>query len=251
MTLGTALEKFRDVIAKLRDPNGGCPWDLEQTHETLKPYIIEETYEVIDAIDNNRGKLCEELGDVLLQVVLHAQLANEAKQFDLEQVIKQVTEKIVSRHPHVFGDVVAKSSAEVLKNWEQIKKSEKKGKESVLDSIPRAMPALLRAQRMGEKAARLGFDWNDTEGVKAKIQEELAEFLAEPPNSPQAQEEFGDLLFALAQFARKSNYNSEDLLAKACDKFAARFKRLEKRAGERMKDMSLDELESIWQELKD
>ena len=242
-----ALEHFESIIAKLRDPIGGCPWDLEQTHETLKQYLIEECYEVIDAIDSGSASdLQEELGDVLLQVVLHSQLAKESKNFDLNDVIQGISKKIVDRHPHVFGEVSAKNSTEVLRNWEQIKKSERSAKTSMLASIPRHLPALQKAQRFGEKVSRVGFDWPDATGAKAKVEEEVQEFLATSGNSPSAKEELGDLLFSLAQVARKLGLNAEEALQDSCNKFSNRFSYIEEKAGEKLGDLSLDELEELW-----
>lgn len=246
--VGETFEKLVAVIAKLRDPNGGCPWDLEQTHESLKPYIIEECYEVIDAIDNNRAKLSEELGDVLLQVVLHAQVSKDNGAFNIEEIIEVLTAKLIKRHPHVFADVAVNSTKEVLENWEKIKKSEKKKDESVLDSVPKHLPALLKAQRMGEKAARLGFDWNDGTAVKEKIREEIEEFIAS--EGKESKEEFGDLLFALTQLARKVGIDSEDSLSQTCNKFADRFRYMEQRSEGKLKELSLAQQEELWQEAK-
>ncbi len=242
--------KFKEIIARLRNPDGGCPWDLEQTHESLKPFLLEECYEVIEAIDTNPDKLGDELGDLLLQVFLHCQIASESGKFDLETVIKGVSTKMVSRHPHVFGDVVAKTAAEVKENWERIKKKDLSSKESVLDSVPNPLPALAKAHRMGEKAAALGFDWKQADDVKDKIKEEVLEFLETSPKSKEADEEFGDLLFALAQYARKSGINAEDSLNKACRKFKGRFKKVEARAGDEIKETALEVLEEYWQESK-
>ncbi len=249
---GETFEKLVSVIAKLRDPNGGCPWDLEQTHESLKPYLIEECYEMLEAIDKGPSTLREELGDVLLQVVLHAQVAKDNNTFTIDQVIETLTAKLIKRHPHVFGDTAVSSTKEVLENWEQIKKGEKSGKEGVLDSVPKQLPSLLRAQRMGEKAARVGFDWPDSRSVIDKIKEEIGEFEKASPN--QRLEEFGDLLFALAQYARKLGLDSEIGLAQACDKFKRRFDAMEeyakKKTGGDLKALSLKEQEQLWTEIK-
>ncbi len=242
--------KFKDIIAKLRDPNGGCPWDLKQTHESLKPYLLEEVYEVLEAIDTKPDKICEELGDVLLQVFLHSQIASESKNFDITDVIKAISDKIVERHPHVFGSVIVKTAEEVKENWEKIKNKDLNKSESILDSVPAPLPALAKAQRMGEKAAVVGFDWKEAKDVISKIQEEIEEFHAEKKGSKEATEEFGDLLFALTQFARKSGINAEDALNQSCYKFKERFKKVEKMAGPKIKDMSLDKLEELWQSVK-
>ncbi|RIL11500.1 MAG: nucleoside triphosphate pyrophosphohydrolase [Proteobacteria bacterium] len=242
-----------EIIAKLRDPQGGCPWDLEQTHQSLKPYVIEEAYEVVEAIDESPQSLSSELGDLLIQVLLHAQIASEAGNFDIGTVIEKVSEKLIYRHPHVFGDMKVEGSGEVLKNWEQLKQKQKGPDESVLDGVPRAMPALLRAQRIGEKAARIGFDWHDIKGVSDKVFEEIAEFLEKasgPKIEKDAEEEFGDLMFALTQWARKQGLNSEDLLNQASNKFTARFKYMEKVSAKPLKELSAEELEELWQRAK-
>jgi MazG family protein len=248
------FQELVDVIALLRDPVKGCPWDLEQTHASLKPYMIEEAYEAIDAIDNNPSKLSEELGDVLLQVVLHSQVGKDAGTFDISDVVDGLTNKLIARHPHIFGDTQVSSSKEVLKNWEEIKKKSLKEGASILDGVPRSMPGLLRAQRLGEKAARVGFDWSDIEGVKQKVIEEINEFveasLRHGDGSERMQEEFGDVLFSLAQLARKSGLNGEDILAKANDKFTARFKEMEKIAGGELKGLSTEKLEDLWDQAK-
>lgn len=245
-----AFIKFRDIIAKLRNPVGGCPWDIEQTHESLKPFLLEETYEVLEAIDSNNGALRGELGDVLLQIFLHSQIASETKSFDIADVIEGISTKIVARHPHVFGDTVANTAKEVKENWERIKKKDLKENESVLDSVPKALPACARAQRLGEKAAAIGFDWEKSADVKEKVREEVSEYLETSSKSKQATEEFGDLLFSLVQFARKEGINAEEALSVACRKFQTRFRKVEIEAGSRMRDMSLEELETLWQKAK-
>ena len=260
-TPGQLFEELLSIMARLRNPNGGCPWDLEQNHTTLKPYVIEEAYEVVDAIDNKPAKIPEELGDLLLQVVFHAQLGHEAKTFDISTVLATICEKLVRRHPHVFGDVKVDGAAQVLKNWEQIKQTEKEADKSILDGVPKSLPALMRAQRLGEKAARIGFDWQNTKGVKAKVFEEIREFLDEMEGSSdhgkqqnempeKAKEELGDILFALAQWSRKAGLNSEEILAAACDKFFGRFHKMERLAEKPLKDMTVDELEALWCKIK-
>jgi tetrapyrrole methylase family protein/MazG family protein len=242
--------KFREIIARLRNPNGGCPWDIKQTHKSLKPFLLEECYEALEAIDSNPGALCGELGDVLLQIFLHAQIASETKNFDIGDVVEQISTKIVSRHPHVFGDVKAGSAEEVKQTWEQNKKKSLKADQSVLDSIPKSLPGCARAFRLGEKAAALGFDWPDSNAVKGKIEEELGEFLAASKGSDNHTEELGDLLFAIVQYARKEGINAEDALAQACSKFQERFRKVEIMAGEGIKSMSLEQLEELWKEAK-
>lgn len=259
-TNGQLFEDLVKIMAQLRNPKGGCPWDLEQSHKSLKPYVIEEAYEVVDAIEYTPEKLPEELGDLLLQVVFHAQLGAEAKSFDIADVIKAICEKLIRRHPHVFGETKVENASEVLKNWEQIKKTENKAAKSVLDGVPRSMPALQRAQRLGEKAARIGFDWQDLNGVSDKVFEEIKEFLDEQDKcakakketalSPEAREEFGDLLFALSQWARKAGLNPEELLSQANDKFHSRFRRMEECAAKPLKEHSTEELENLWNQIK-
>lgn len=247
------IDKLLAVVAKLRDPDGGCPWDLEQTHATLKQYLIEETYEVIEAIDHEPHKLREELGDVLLQVVLHSQIASEAGSFDFNNVTEAISVKLIKRHPHVFGDTAVKDSSQVLENWERIKQKELSGNQSILDGVPRSMPALLRAQRTSEKAARVGFDWEHIAAVREKIAEEIQEFVAALESGPQSVEaklEFGDLLFSLVQLGRKLEYDCEDLLHLATTKFTQRFKRMEQRAPRPLKDLTVKELDDLWEQVK-
>ncbi len=242
--------KFRDIIARLRDPNGGCPWDLKQTHESLKPFLLEECYETLEAIDSNPEALCGELGDILLQIFLHAQIASEAKKFNIGDIIETVSTKMVSRHPHVFGSDKAGTAEEVKETWEQNKKKKLNADESVLDSVPKSLPSCARAFRLGEKAAALGFDWEKSADVKGKIEEEVKEFLIAPKGSKNHKEELGDLLFAVVQYARKEGINAEDALSQACSKFQDRFRKVEIKAGNRIKEMSLQELEQLWQEAK-
>lgn len=242
------------IVARLRDPNGGCPWDLEQTHESLRQYMIEEAYEAIEAIEHEPSKLHDELGDVLLQVVLHSQIASEAKTFTIEDVIRSVSDKMIRRHPHVFGEVKADTSDQVLKNWETIKQKELAAGKSILDGVPRGMPALLRAQRVGDKAARVGFEWHRVEDVRDKVLEEVGEFLeqclAKEADQAKVADEFGDILFSLTQLARRMNLDSEDLLHRATEKFSRRFKKVEARATPSMREFTLDQLDALWNEVK-
>jgi len=251
-TLSDSLHELVRIVAKLRDPNGGCPWDLEQTHDSLTPYVIEEAYEVVDAVKLDRPKLKDELGDLLLQVVLHAQIASEEKTFSLEDVIQGISKKLVYRHPHVFGEKKVAGTKEVLENWEQLKQKELPKDKSILDGVPRSMPALLRAQRLGDKAARVGFDWKSADDVLPKVAEELKEIAEASPSDSKAQdEEFGDLLFVLVQWARKSNKNAEEILSAANDKFTRRFKEMERsifthHGEKRLNELSLEQLEELW-----
>jgi MazG family protein len=267
--IAAAFTHFVEVIAALRHPQSGCPWDLEQTHRSLRPYLIEESYEVLEAIESgDDSELALELGDVLLQVVLHAQIARERSAFDIEQVIRGVCDKMIRRHPHVFGETTVKNSAEVLKNWEQIKlseggKSTKEGVSPALQGVPAALPALLRAQRLGEKASKHHFDWSSTEEVWKKVYEELRELEAELPaasadNSSiheseakkRATHELGDLLFALCQTARFLGINAEDALREGCDRFTTRFTTMEQLLTRPLEELNGEELEAAWQEAK-
>ena len=250
---GQAFARLTQIIKQLRDPEKGCPWDKEQTHQSLKPYIIEESYEAIDAIDKgDPAELCAELGDVLLQVVLHAQVASDsgAKAFNAEDICNVLSEKLIRRHPHVFGEEVAETSNAVLKNWEKIKATERNKKGGALAGIPSQLPGLLKAQRLGEKTARLGFDWTDSEGVTAKIIEELAEIQATTQSSPEREEEFGDLLFTLVQWSRHQKIDAEEAMRKACAKFINRFTSMEELSERPLSEMSMEEKENLWQKVK-
>jgi len=251
---GELFEELVSIVAQLRDPKSGCPWDLQQTHQSLKPYLIEECYEAVDAIKNAPDKLHEELGDVLLQVVLHAQLAKEAGDFEISRVIECISNKLINRHPHVFADTKVKGTDDVLRNWEEIKRQENKPDVGMLESIPKSLPALHRAQRIGEKVARVGFDWDTPEEVASKVSEEVNEFLESSRQGAQerlhCEEEFGDLLFTVVQLARKMGFNAEDLLNRANSKFSRRFGEMERLAGRPLKDLARDDLEKLWQEVK-
>jgi len=253
LKLGELFEELAAIIAKLRDPNGGCPWDLEQTHQSLKPYLIEESYEVLDAIDNAPDKLSEELGDVLLQVMLHSQIGADEKRFCVADVLEILSKKLIKRHPHVFGKTQVKDTSQVLENWEKIKRKELKQDESMLGGIPSGLPALLKAQRIGAKVARVGFDWPDAEGVREKIKEELVEFLEaskKENDKDKISEEFGDLLFTIAQLGRVLGLDSETILNQANAKFCTRFKAMEKIAGPGLKDLGREKLEGLWVRVK-
>ena len=258
-----AIDDLLATMAKLRDPDGGCPWDLEQDFATIKPYTIEEAYEIADAID--RGDLDDlrgELGDLLLQVVYHAQMASEEGAFAFEDVARAINDKMIVRHPHVFGDAAVRSAAAQTDAWERQKareraeKAAKQGREpSVLDDVPLALPALMRAEKLGKRAARAGFDWPDTAGVLAKLREEIAEIegaLAEG-DSVEIQEEVGDLLFAAAQLARKAGVDAEESLRLANRKFAGRFQAMEAAAraeGTDLRAEDMQRLEARWQAAK-
>jgi len=241
------------ITARLRAP-GGCPWDREQTPASLTPYMLEEAYEAVDAIERgDAADTVEELGDVLLQVVLHSQLAEEEGRFTLADVAAEVNAKLVRRHPHVFGDVSVSNSSEVLRNWESIKRIEKGEKRtSVLDGVPQALPALLLAQTIGRKAAKVGFDWPDVAGTLDKVREEIDE-IAAAANEEERREEVGDLLFALTSVCRHLGVDAEQSLRAATRKFETRFRHVETLAracGLDLSALDIDALEALWQEAK-
>ena len=250
---------FKDlmkVMEKLRSPEG-CPWDRKQTHESLLPYLLEETYEVIDAVKKGKDEdLREELGDLLLQVVFHSQIAKERGAFDVEDVVDSITKKLIHRHPHVFGDREDIRTAEdVNREWEKLKEKEGKKKESLLDGIPESMPALERAYKLQKRAAKVGFDWEEFEGIKEKLIEELSEIEEELKRGDRKkiEEEVGDFLFMAVNLARFLGVHPEIALRRANEKFERRFRYMERKAKERgkeLKEMSLDEMESLWQEAK-
>ena len=224
------FDRLCQIVAQLRAP-GGCPWDREQTHASILPQLIEEAYELVGAVQaNDTANLREELGDLLLHIVMHAEMAREAGTFDIHDVIAEVSEKLIRRHPHVFAESDAKDTGAVLKQWEAIKREEKKNThEHYLDSLPVALPALMRAQKAQKKAARVNFDWEHLKDVMAKVDEELAETKVAMANRDDAaiEDEIGDLLFAVVNLARKSGLDAEGTLQKATDKFVARFNRVE------------------------
>ncbi len=246
-----------EVIATLRGENG-CPWDREQTHTSLKSTLIEETYETVEAIDSAEpNKLKEELGDLLLNIMLQAQIAAENRDFDIYDVIDTLTEKLIRRHPHVFGDVNVENSDDVVKNWEAIKKEEagNEDRESILDGIPIALPSLLRGQKIQKRAARVGFDWDDIQDVISKVDEELAEVKESLKKNNQAEieMEIGDLLFAVVNLCRFVELQAEETLRKSNRKFIQRFKRMEKilkKQGKDISEQSLTTLDEIWEEVK-
>lgn len=248
----SSIDRLREIVAKLRAPDG-CPWDREQTHATLKPHLLEECYELIDAIDDQDDEaLLEELGDVLLQVVLHAQMASEEGRFHFDQIADRIADKLVLRHPHVFGDNKLATSDAVLRQWDSIKRSEKKERKSIADGIPRTLPALAKAQKVQTKVARVGFDWPEAQDVLAKIREEISELEA-AQNSSELSEELGDLLFSIVNFARKRSLDAEDLLQSATEKFTQRFRAVETLAAERgiqLSALALPELDRLWDEAK-
>lgn len=251
------------IMERLQEP-GGCPWDLEQTHQSLKPYLIEEAYEALEAIDSgDDALLTEELGDVLLQVVFHSTLARRTGRFTIDDVVRGVSAKMIRRHPHVFGEAEARTAADVLHNWEKVKSVERQGKTSAadkpagtLDGVPKELPALLRAHRIQEKAARVGFDWDDIGPVLDKIAEETAELkeAVAGGNKAHAQSELGDLLFTLVNVARFLDLNAEEALRETCARFQRRFSTIEKSAhaeGRHVQDLSLEEMDNRWNQAKE
>jgi len=250
------IDRLLAIMARLRDPERGCPWDREQNFATIAPYTIEEAYEVADAIE--RGDLAalkDELGDLLLQVVFHARIAEEAGEFAFEDVAAAIADKMVRRHPHVFGDADIRSVAAQNAAWEEHKAAERQASgmaASVLDGVALALPALLRAAKLGRRAARIGFDWPDAAAVLPKVAEEIGELEAEIASGagPRLEEEMGDLLFAVANLARKLDLDPETALRRATAKFERRFRRLERLAAERGLGPDLNALEALWQEVK-
>lgn len=247
------LQKLREIVARLRAPDG-CAWDREQTNASLLPALLEEAYEVAGAIRaRDDANLREELGDLLLLIIMHSQIASEENRFALDDVAREISEKLVRRHPHVFGDSSARGSEQVLKQWEAIKRTEKKG--DYLASLPTALPALMRAQKAQKKAARVNFDWHDLAEVIAKIDEELAETKEAVASGDEEKiaDEIGDLLFAAVNLARKQKLEAEGLLQAATDKFIARFNEMENRLrdrGGKLGEADLKELDTIWNEIK-
>lgn len=261
-----AGKPFEDLVAlqaRLRAPNG-CPWDREQTHDSLRTYLLEETHEVLEALEEgDDGRLADELGDLLLQIVFHAQIASEEGRFEIGEVIQHIHQKMVRRHPHVFGSARARTAAHVLKNWEQLKQEERRaaGKQaarpaSLLDGVSRTQPALLEALQLTRRASRIGFDWDDVEGILEKLEEETAELRAALGSSDRVhrEEEVGDLLFVAANLARFLEIDPELALKRASRKFSARFRQMEQQAAQqrrRLAEMGKDDLEALWEAAKD
>lgn len=255
--VGDLFAELVKIMEQLRAEKG-CPWDRAQTHESLKPFLIEEAYEVLEAMEaKDQGKFQEELGDLLFQIIFHTQISKEQGQFTMEQLLEKITEKMIRRHPHVFSDALVADAQEVLFNWEEIKRREKGDKRtgSALDGIPRDLPSLLRAHRLQDRASRLGFDWPDVEGAYAKAEEEMGELrsaLHEGERS-RMEEELGDLLFSLVNIARFIEVNPEEALRKAIGRFIQRFHHIEesfKQQGREIQKGDLEEMERLWQEAK-
>ncbi|MGL4958870.1 MAG: nucleoside triphosphate pyrophosphohydrolase [Plesiomonas sp.] len=265
MKMSEPMNTLLNIMQQLRDPQTGCPWDRKQTFETLVPHTLEETYEVIDAIErNDTADLKSELGDMLFQVVFYAQIAKEQGLFDFGDVCNEISDKLYRRHPHVFGDTqldanAGDATAEVLRNWESIKQNERteKAQTSVLDDIPKAQPALMRAYKMQQRCATVGFDWDTLGPVVEKVHEEIEEVLAEAcqveKNEVKLAEEIGDLLFATVNLSRHLGHKPELALRQASDKFERRFRQIEEAIaaqGRQMQDASLAEMEALWQAIK-
>ena len=274
MTPSREIDRLLEIMAALRTPNTGCPWDLEQTFETIVPYTIEEAYEVAEAIRRaDDEELCDELGDLLLQVVFHARMAQEAEKFAFGDVVHAITKKMIRRHPHVFGDESARTAGMSKAMWESIKAEEKQEKaerkrlngasdgasyaESLLDDVPHALPALMRAVKLQKRASTVGFDWNNVHSVIDKLHEELreveSELAREPQNKEWLEDEIGDLLFVIANLARHLDIDPESALRGTNDKFCRRFHYIEQALASSDKscaDASLEEMETLWQEAK-
>jgi tetrapyrrole methylase family protein/MazG family protein len=249
------FDEFVELIAALRAPDG-CPWDREQTHRSIAKNVVEEAYETVHAIESDDiAGLREELGDVLLQVVLQSQIAADEGEFTIDDVIAEINAKIVRRHPHVFGDTIAGTPSEVIATWDKIKVAEKAAKgKGVLGDVPHALPALMLAQMISRKAVGAGFEWETLDGVWAKVHEELDELKATEPGSPEAADEIGDLLFTIVNLARKQGIDAETSLRGTCDKFRGRWESMEHDAGESGRDISeltLDEQEELWRRAKE
>jgi MazG family protein len=246
--LADEFMKFVNIVRRLRKE---CPWDREQTHESLRRCLLEESYEVLESIDNNdMEELKKELGDLMLQVVFHGIMAEEAKSFDLTGILSKETEKLINRHPHIFGDVKVKNAEEVKTNWENLKKKE--GRKSVLDGIPKEMPALFRAFRVQEKASKVGFDWKEHKPVYEKILEEVSELktnIESNASFEKIEDEFGDVFFSIVNYARFLKVNPEDALRKTIEKFIYRFRKIEEYAENNklvLENMTLEEMDEIW-----
>ena len=241
-----------DIIARLRAP-GGCPWDRKQTHTSLRENLLAECYEVLEALDEgNSGRLCDELGDLLMQIVLHAQIAAEAGEFKLGDVISSINTKLIHRHPHIFGSVEVRDAEEVALNWEALKKEEREDDTSILDSVPRQMPALGYSHEIQRRVVQVGFDWENIEGVIDKLTEEVSELKQADSQELKAQE-FGDLLFTLVNIARRLGVDSEAALREANRRFYRRFAYMEevcRQRGVNFGDLSFDEQNSLWEEAK-
>jgi tetrapyrrole methylase family protein/MazG family protein len=247
-----SFSELKSIIARLRSP-GGCPWDKQQTHISLRPYLIEESYEVLQALDDGAPpKLCEELGDLLLQIMLHAQISAEEGQFTIDNVVQGLNTKLIYRHPHVFGNAEAKDAVEVRHNWEALKNAERDGQESILSGVPRSMPALSYSYSLQRRVAAVGFDWEKTEDILEKLAEEVAEII-EAPGKEEKAREFGDLLFVLVNIARRLDIDLETSLSGANKRFFERFSCMEqlcRKRGVSFASLSFAEKNVLWEEAK-
>lgn len=247
------LHELIETVRILRSENG-CKWDREQTHQSLRPNMLEEAYEAVDAIDNNDMKhLKEELGDVLLQVVLHAQIADDEKAFNIEDVAKEINEKLIRRHPHVFGNVEVNSTQEILDNWEAIKKEEKNHRTSIMDGISKSQSALMSAQKISKKAVKVGFEWDSEKTLYDCVFSEFKEFqeACSTSNQEHMEEEMGDILFAVVNLARWNKLDAEQALLKANKKFIKRFKMMEELATKPLEEYSFEEFDALWNQAKE
>ncbi len=243
------LERLIEIIEILRSENG-CKWDREQTHSSLKSNMIEEAYEAVDAIDDNDyPHIREELGDVLLQVVLHSQIAKESNIFDIEDVAKGISEKLIHRHPHVFGNVKVNSTEDILNNWEKIKKEEKKHRKSLMDGVSKSQAALMSAQKISKKAVKAGFEWPDENSLYDCINSEFQEFKS-AKTKEEKEEELGDILFGIVNLARWHKIDAEQALLKANKKFMKRFRIMEENASKCLEELSLEEWDELWKQAK-
>ncbi len=243
------LEKLIEIISILRSENG-CKWDREQTHATLKRNMLEEAYEAVEAIDeNNIEHLKEELGDVLLQVVLHSQIAKEYNEFTIEDVAKQISDKLIHRHPHVFGNIKVQSTDEILDNWEKLKKEEKPERTSIMDGITKGQSALMSAQKISKKAVKVGFEWPDENSLYDCVISEIKEF-QEAKTQENKEEELGDILFAIVNLARWNKIEAESALLKSNKKFINRFKAMEQNATKKLENLTLEEWDKLWKQAK-
>ena len=246
------LEKLVDIIVVLRSENG-CPWDREQTHKTLRPNMLEEAYEAVDAIDDGDiNKLREELGDVLLQVVLHAQIAKDNNEFDIEDVAKELSDKLIHRHPHVFGNAHVDSANDVVVNWDKLKQEEKTYRKSILDGISKSQSALMSAQKISKKVVKVGFEWENVESLKDCIKSEYKEFeeAVESGDKEKMEDEMGDIFFATVNLARWYKIDAEQALLSANKKFTKRFKKMEELKTKPFEDYSFEEFNDLWKKAK-
>lgn len=245
------MEAFGRLLDIMDDLRSKCPWDMKQTFESLRILTIEETYELSDAIlSKNMVEIKEEIGDLMLHMVFYAKLGEETGHFDVASALNGICDKLIKRHPHIYGDVTVSGEEDVKKNWEQIKLAE--GKKSVLQGVPNSLPAMVKAYRMQEKTAQVGFEWKDKKDVWAKVEEEINEFkqVADTNDQDKIEDEFGDILFSLINFARYSNINPESALEKVNRKFKSRFEYIEKHADKTLAEMTLDEMDVLWNEAK-